>query len=328
MKKLLLLLSLSFYFIVCYAQNNPKEYYEYINKAELAICDFKYEKASKFYEKAFKEHTPFINDLFNATILNTKFTKNYNLSLQYSRTLLQRDFEIGWIYRDIPPEDSLIAKQLKILEDTVKSLTDKNLIRVIDEMGVDDQKYRTNYEEYEKNRTIDSVHYFKLIELFSKKGYLTEQNIGLFQYTPIHGILTHTAQHQFNPQNLLLKHVLDGDVYSKLYMKYYDLYMQYLGEPTIYCMGWQDIFISNDILFINYPENISKFNEERKKINISETWEDYLKKVKYQFLNKDFNFFTTSNTYFEESQLQKIIQEIDQEHQKGIYEREYIRKEK
>jgi hypothetical protein len=328
MKQLITTIIVLFCVFFLHGQKNVQKYYQYINKAELAICDFKYEKASKLYEKAFKEHTPFINDLFNAIKLNVKFTKNFSLSLQYSRTLLQRDFEIGWIYSDIAPDDSLIAKQFKILEDTVTSLTDKNLIMVIEEMGVDDQKYRTNYEEYEKNRIIDSVNYFKLIELFSKKGYLTEQNIGIFQSTPIHGILTHTAQHQFNPQNLLLEHVLDGDVYSKLYMKYYDLYMEYLGESTIYYLGWQDIYISNDILFINYPENIAQFNEARKKINMCETWEDYVKKVKYQFLIGNFQLYTIVQRFYEGNEVEQIIQEIDQEHQKGIYKREYIRKEK
>lgn len=328
MKQLITTIIVLFCISFLHGQKNVQKYYQYINNAELAICDFKYEKASKLYEKAFKVHAPFINDLFNAIKLNVKFTKNFSLSLQYSRTLLQRDFEIGWIYSDIAPEDSLIAKQFKILEDTVSSLTDKKLIMVIEEMGVDDQKYRTNYEEYEKNRTIDSVNYFKLIELFSKKGYLTEQNIGMFQSTPIHGILIHTAQHQFNPRNLLFKNVIDGDVNTKLYMNYYDIYMQYLGEPTIYCTGWLDVYISNRILFINYPEDIAQFNEERKKINMSETWEDYVKKVKYQFLNKDFNFYTTSNTFYEDSDLQKKLQEIDLEHQKGIYKREYIRREK
>lgn len=328
MKKLLLGLLLSFIFIVCYAQNNPKKYYEYINKAELAICDFKYEKASKFYEKAFKVHPPFINDLVNATRLNLKFTRNFNLSLKYSITLLQRDFEIDWAYEELPPKDSMITKQYKILKESVQSLTDKNLIKIIEEMGVDDQKYRTNYEEYDKNRTIDSINYLKLIELFSKKGYLTEQNIGLFQHSPIKGILIHTAQHQFNPRNLLFKNVIDGDVNTILYMKSYDIYMQYLGEPTIYCMSWLDVYISNGILFINYPNNIAQFNEERKKINMSETWEDYVKKVKYQFLNGNFQFYTRVEGFYEGNEVEQLIQEIDQEHQKGIYKREYIRREK
>lgn len=309
-------------------QNNTQKYFKYINKAELAICDFKYEKASKYYEKAFKTHTPFINDLFNATILNVKYTKKYDLSIQYSRTLLQRDFEIGWIYKEIPIDDSLIALQLKNLEDTVKSLTDKNLIMVIAEMGVDDQKYRTNYQEYERNKDIDSVNYFKLIELFSKKGYLTEENIGFFQGSPIHVIIIHTAQHKFNPQILLLKHVLVGDINTKLYMKYYDIYMEYIGEPTIYYLGWRDIYVSNNILFINYPENIVDFNEERKKINQSETWDDFIKKIKFQFLNKNFYFYTITETNYEDTVLQQKIQEIDEEHQKGIYKREYVIRKK
>jgi len=328
MKKLLLGLLLSFIFIVCYAQSNPKKYYKYINKAELAICDFKYEKASQYYEKAFKAHTPFINDLFIATIINVKFTKKYNLSMKYSRTLLQRDFEIGWIYSDIAPDDSLIAKQFKILEDTFKSLTDKNLKIIFEEMLVEDQKKaNTPQEKFDKSE-VYHTNFIKLFELFNEYGPLTEQKMGLYEYSPIHIILIHSAQKQMSPKELLLNHILNGDVYAKNYMKYYDLYMENLGKPTIYYLGWHDIYIANDILFINYPNNIAQFNEERKKINMSETWEDYVKKVKYQFLNGNFNFYTTSKTFYEESELQKIIQEIDQEHQNGIFKREYIRREK
>jgi hypothetical protein len=325
MKNKILFLFFSFIFVICYSQNNPKKYYEYINKAELAICDFKYEKASQYYKKAFKAHTPFINDLVNATTLNVKFTKNYNLSLNYALILLQRDFEIGWIYRDIPPEDSLIAMQLKILEDTVTSLTDKNLISILEQMVIEDQMYRTNQLEKERNYQIDSINYYKLFELFNVKDLVTEKNAGSFSQFKI--ILIHTSQQHMNPKILLIKNVMDGEFPIKQYMKIFDLYCENISEPSLYGTGWSDVYISNGILFINYPKNISHFNEERKKINMSETWEDYLKKVKYQFLYGNFQFYTRVEGYFEENVVEKHIQEIDQEHQNGIFKREYIRKD-
>ena len=309
-------------------QKNLQKYYQFINKAELAICDLKYEKASELYEKAFKEHTPFINDLFIATNINVKFTKKYNLSLNYAQILLQRDFEIGWIYRDIAPNDSLIAKQFKILEDTVRSLTNKNLKIIFEEMLVEDQKKANTPQEMYDKSEVYHTNFVKLFDLFNEYGSITEQKIGIYEYSPIHIILIHCAQNQMSPQELLLIHLLNGDVYVKNYMKYYDLYLEYINKPTIYYYGWRNLFIANDVLFINYPEDIEKFNEERQKINMSETWEDYLKKVKYQFLHKNFQFYNIVKTSYEETELQKIIQEIDQEHQKGIYKREYIRREK
>ena len=69
MNRFFLMFVLLFCIIFTSGQKSVKKYYDYINKAELAICDFKYEKASQYYEKAFHAITPFCNDLFNATIL-------------------------------------------------------------------------------------------------------------------------------------------------------------------------------------------------------------------------------------------------------------------
>lgn len=308
------------------AQSNPKKYYDYINKAELAICDFKYEKASKLYEKAFKAHTPFISDLFNATILNTKFTKNYNLSLQYSRTLLQRDFEIGWIYREIAPEDSLIAKKFKILEDTVTSLTNQNLISMLEQMIVEDQKYRLGERNNCKIMEVDLNNFLKIIDLNREFGPLNELKIG-FHYSYM-TLLLHFTQNLYSPKDLLLNSVINGDFNIKKYIELYDIYMEKMGNPITYGRSWGQVYSVDNILIINYPYNIKLINEERKKINMSETWEDYVKKVKYQFINGNFNFYSRIEGYYEEKEVEKLIQEIDQEHQKGIYKREYIRKVK
>ena len=309
-------------------QNNTQKYFKYINKAELAICDFKYEKASQYYEKAFHAITPFCNDLFNATILNVKFTKKYDLALNYSRQLLQKDFEIGWVYRLIDSKDSLIALKFKSLEDTVKSQTNKNLKLILEEMLEKDQKEATTPQEKYEKCLVHHTNFIKLFELTKEYGTLTEQIVGIYEYSPIHIILVHAAQAQMSPQELLLQDVLNGKIYAENYIKYYDLYLENIGKPTRFGYGWNPIFISNDILFIVHPDNINKTNNERNKINIAETWEDYVKKAKYQFLNNNFQLFTRVNVMQDEEEVTKMMQEIDEEHQKGIYKREYVIREK
>jgi hypothetical protein len=45
MNRFFLIFTLLFCILFSQGQKNVKKYYEYVNKAELAICDFKYEKA-------------------------------------------------------------------------------------------------------------------------------------------------------------------------------------------------------------------------------------------------------------------------------------------
>ena len=303
-----------------------KKYYEYVNKAELAICDFKYENASQYYEKAFNTHTPFNFDLYNAARLNVKFTKNFDLAFKYAKILLERDF--GGIYYAIDTTDTFNIQRFKNLEDSIKPLVNKNLMLILEEMLEEDQKEATTpQEQYEKCR-VHHTNFLKLFELTKEYGPLTEQKIGLYEYSPIHTILIHATQNQMSPKELLIQDVLNGNVYAENYMQYYDLYLENLGKSACYGYGWKSIFISNNILFIVYPDDIKKNNWERKKLNIAETWEDHVKKAKYQFLSGKFQIVPRANYMLDEEEVKKMMQEIDEEHQKGIYKREYVIREK
>ncbi|HPZ04117.1 MAG TPA: hypothetical protein PLH70_08250 [Bacteroidales bacterium] len=323
MKRLIFLISFLFCIIFSFGQDNVKKYYEYVNKAELAICDFQYEKAAQYYEKAFNSHTPFAFDLYNAARLNIKFTKNFDIALQYAKILKERDSD--GIYYAIDATDTINMQRFKSVEDGVKPLVNKELMSILDQMLKEDQKQaNTPQEKYEKYQNI----FVKLFELKKEYGPLTEQKIGLYEYSPIQTILIHAAQNQMSPQDLLLQDVLDGNVYAENYMHYFDLYLEYTGQTPRYGYGWFSIFISNDVLFIIHPDDIAKNNREREKINVAETWEDYVKKAKYQFLYGKFQIVPRSNYVTDEEEIKMMMQEIDEEHQKGIYKREYVVREK
>ncbi len=328
MNRIFLTITHLFCILFSYGQKNIKKYYKYVNKAELAICDFEYEKASQYYEKAFSAHTPFIFDLYNASRVNVKFTKNYDLALKYAKILQERNFEISAVYSAIDPKDSLVIQRFKNIEDSIKPLVNKNLMLILDQMLEEDQKEaKTSQEQYEKCK-IHHTNILKLAELKKEYGSLTEQKVGFYEYSPINIIMVHAAQNQMSPQELMLQDVLNGNINAENYMQYFDLYILNFGERTLYGTGWFDIYISNNILFINYPEDISKCNEARKKINIAETFEDYVKKAKYQYINGNFQMVTTCKTFMDEAELKQMMQEIDEEHQKGIYKREYVIREK
>lgn len=326
MKRLIFLISFLFCIIFSFGQDNVKKYYEYVNKAELAICDFQYEKAAQYYEKAFNSHTPFAFDLYNAARLNIKFTKNFDIALQYAKILKERDF--GGIYYEIDTADTFHVQCFKNVEDSVKPLVNKDLMLILDKMLEEDQKQASTPQEmYEKCR-VRHTHFVKLFKLKKEYGTLTEQKIGLYESSPIHIILIHAAQNQMSPQELLLQDVLDGNVYAENYMQFFDLYLENIGQSPRYGYGWFSIFISNDVLFIIHPDDVTKNNREREKINVAETWEDYVKKAKYQFLYGKFQIVPRSNYVTDEEEIKMMMQEIDEEHQKGIYKREYVVREK
>ena len=326
MKRLLFSTTLLICIIFAFGQNDVKKYYKYVNKAELAICDFQYEKAAQYYEKAFNSHTPFTFDLHNAARLNIKFTKNFDIALQYAKILKERDF--GEIYYAIDTTDIFNFQRFKNVEDSVKPLVNKELMSILDQMLEEDQKQASTPQEmYEKCR-VRRTNFVKLFELKKEYGPLTEQKIGLYEYSPIQTILVHAAQNQMSPQELLLQDVLDGNVYAENYMQYFDLYLENIGQSPRYGYGWFSIFISEDVLFIIYPDDIAKNNREREKINVAETWEDYVKKAKYQFLYGKFQIVPRNNYVTDEEKVKMMMQEIDEEHEKGIYKREYVIKQR
>ena len=322
MNRFFLMFVLLFCIIFTSGQKSVKKYYDYINKAELAICDFKYEKASQYYEKAFHAITPFCNDLFNATILNVKFTKKYDLALNYSRQLLQKDFEIGWVYNLIDPKDSLIALKFKSLEDTVKSQTNKNLKLILEEMLEEDQKWRHGEIDMCKIIEVDKNNFLKIVSLKKEFGALNEDIIGLnHNYKTL---LIHFAKNLYSPRELLISSVINGDFYIKDYIQLYDLYLEMIGETPIYGRSWGQIYSVKNVLIINYPDDIERVNKERKKILLNETWDEYMKKIKYQFQFNNFQLYSKVENWMSEEEINSLIKEIDEEHQKGIYKREYV----
>lgn len=326
MNRIFLTITLLFCILFSQGQKNVKKYYEYVNKAELAICDFKYEKASQYYEKAFHAHTPFTFDVYNAARLNIKFTKNFDLALKYAKILQERDF--AGIYYAIDTTDTFNIQRFKNLEDSIKPLVNKNLMLILDQMLEEDQKEATTPQEQYEKCMVHHTNFIKLFELKKEYGPFTEQKIGLYEYSPFQTILIHASQSQMSPQELLLEDVLNGNVNAENYMQYYDLYLENIGKTPCYGYGWTSIFISNDVMFIIYPDDINKTNCERKKINIAETWEDHVKKAKYQFLKGKFQIVPRANIFLDNEELKQMMKEIDEEHQKGIYKREYVIREK
>lgn len=57
---------------------------------------------------------------------------------------------------------------------------------------------------------------------------------------------------------------------------------------------------------MRHPDNIQKINKNRKKLNIAETWEDYIKKVMYVYYNHTpFRFYPRQTMIYGEQDVQE-----------------------
>ena len=101
MKKILftILLCLVFYALSAQSRKQVQEYYYWVNRAELAICDSNYESANECYDKAFHIQYPFPKDLLSAYSLNLKITKDFDRIQKYAKQLVEcGDYELSKRY--------------------------------------------------------------------------------------------------------------------------------------------------------------------------------------------------------------------------------------
>lgn len=76
------------------------------------------------------------------------------------------------------------------------------------------------------------------------------------------------------------------------------------------------------------PKNIAKINENRAKLNVAETWENYITKITYQFQTKKFYFHPLNYQHFGSDKLDEetakwLRAEIDEEYKNGEGRRRY-----
>ena len=66
------------------SRKQVRQYYYWINQAELAICDGEYANANKFYDEAFSIKFPFPKDLFSAYFFNLNITNDLERIQEYA----------------------------------------------------------------------------------------------------------------------------------------------------------------------------------------------------------------------------------------------------
>ena len=311
-----------------------KKYYYWVNKAELAICDSNYQEASDCYDKAFSFHRPFAKDASFAFKVNYQYLNNAERCLDCFKYLAQMGDEVDWYVNDTLKNVGLL-KQMKRMSDTTKCLLNPGLATALLEISRSDQAVR--WQQYEDQATafaafrkMDSINLIKIKEIYKTYPEISDYTAGT---SPILcAFYTHVSKaFLFDPKTILLKDVRKGILSANQYAFYEDewkcMYIDVqLGDSnnTIYGTNAYFIFMIDSLAFFLEPNNVKKINKERKRIGLSETWGDFIKKAKYVYTHDtEFHFIPRSNLWYlpEEAaaEIEERVKAINNGECKGSY---------
>lgn len=315
MKNRILLLAFILFSTLIFGQNPVQQYYYYINKAELAICDSKLEKASKYYRKAFALHRPFSQDLRRSFNLHYYLLGDTAEALKCAHRLTQTDYSI---YIDSIEHTSMYC-HIKTMDDTVKRTIISALRDSLKTLNDDDQHNRKSGKGEDMELYHENI--LRLKKLYDQYGSINELNAGAyFERNYIHILLLHYWQfHELFAGDIVWSSVLNGDFDARSFANLAsncvrDMQMSY---------GYDNHVIVNETLFIYDPESVKKINENKQEINLSETWDDYVKKMIFSFNRKrpHFNFMVFKRLMTDDDELEVATRmaEIDAGEVKGNY---------
>lgn len=295
MKKILFTTLLCSVLCVLSAQSRKQvqEYYYWINQAELAYDANQLEKSATFYERAFNQMVPFSRDINMYLLLYSYYHYGKaDVALNYAHTLAQRDDL--WPKRYIG--DTIFQNKLQVIKDTTVVLVTPLLKQALDSLFARDQSVRKsclNSDEMGRKAAItDSANMKILLDLFQQYGSVNECNAGERAYVIVELIFIHNSKTRDVdlPFYVLENAVKQGTYDARSYMHLYDDCMTWRSTPgqsqgTRYGTGFDHYMAYGNTLFIYPPDNILETNENRKSLGVSETWNDFEKKLIVTFMN-------------------------------------------
>jgi len=279
-------------------KDSIEQYHEFINEAELNICDNNYSKALENYYKAFSFiKSPFPLDLYHVVLLNTYMNKNKD-ALKYSRNLVKLGVNLKFFNQkplnklksDLSEWNKFI-KDYNLLHKFYKDNINFKLKKQIVRLNISDQK---NYCNIDINTgtipliNIQDTVFEKCYNIIKKFGYPNHDLIGInikndtdIIDSPEIVIFRHYFQESYRNLNelssLLLKEVYKGKLKPIHFMIWdefkYEPYPHYGSE--ILNKTNKGYYIKN--LKLNEKE-INRYNNNRKKIFMY-SYNDELKKL-------------------------------------------------
>ena len=280
-------------------QNNPKEYYKYINEAELACLQMSDEndlgqKAARCYEKAFAANRPFSKDLRQYLLLYSDNKQGrLDVALGCAHILAQR----GMLWPKWYDADTAFQRTLYLIKDTTRIITDPELVAALDSLRTRDRNFRNSVsrwddEIYQAAAALDSANMQSLVELFHQYGYINEDNAGELYASTIEIIFIHNSKTRTAelPFDVVEKAVKEGTYDARSYMDFYDECLNWrcqadTGCDTRYGLGFNSNIVIGNTLFIYPTGDVAEINANRKELGVSETYADYEKKLQAAFFH-------------------------------------------
>ena len=340
MKHLLLSISLCLLLGSAFAQSRKdvRQYYYWINQAELAICDNNYERASDCYHTAFTFKRACIRDAHFAFQLNSTYLYNLDRACEAFHFLAQAGtkayFKDGTPYLEDTTSHPDLWQSLKTISDTTLSLVNEDLYKALKEIARDDQNARMTCSIAGAiiDHT-DSLNYQKTRQLFQQYKDIDEYTSG--GAAMMTASFIHFAQLRLTtPDVFYEKMVKKGKLSATNYMQNFDYCYHCVftcDNKTTYGTDPSYTYVINNTFFIRYPDNVKQINKNRMKLNVAETWEDYVKKVMYVYhSDSPFRFYPLQMMFYGGQDIQEQMEKderarYDSGELKGAY---YIKEKK
>ena len=338
MKKILftILLCLVFYALSAQSRKQVRQYYYWINQAELAICDDNLQLADSLYTRAFSIKEPLAREMRTAFMVAIQ-TENNEKILQIAKCRIELGDEgLANSYQYLAQKfDSATYKQLLFIEENTPQTYHTEFDTILENLIERDQRYRIQGMGRSPEQFALDDENRKLIKQFYHEYPDFSEYVAGFYYMGMLGVvLLHAVQtDHYDLQPLLRKKVMAGIFPADKYMEFEAWWEDvHPGKEHHYGSGLNNIYYIGNTLFVEQPDNLKQIDKNREKLGLAETWQDAVKKRVWECEHN--TFFITgsrqSRIFGDEeddaAEVARLKQEIDAEHAAGDFHRMYYEK--
>jgi hypothetical protein len=338
MKKILftILLCLVFYALSAQSRKQVRQYYYWINQAELAICNDNLQLADSLYTRAFSIKKPLAREMRTAFWVAIQ-TGNHEKILQIAKCRIELGDEgLANSYQYMSPHfDTVVYQQLLDIEaQTIKTYCVK-FDTILEHIIERDQRYRIQGMGRSPEQFALDDENRKLIKQFYHEYPDFSEYVAGFYYMEMLGVvLLHAVQTgHYDLQPLLRKKVMAGIFPADNYMEFEAWWEDvHPGKEHHYGSELNNIYYIGNTLFVEQPDNLKQIDKNREKLGLAETWQDAVKKRVWECEHN--TYFITgsrqSRIFGDEeddaAEVARLKQEIDAEHAAGDFHRMYYEK--
>ena len=285
------------------------KYYTNIHKAERFILKENFKKASNAYFDAFEYiKNPFEMDLLNALECELLCKKSKDDRIGFIiKKIIEKTGEIPIVLSYNPYDAVFKDNELENLIANYEASIDSSFIKQIELLVNTDQDIRHKsmtehngyaYNEYYKDtiQYLDSINYYKIIELIKNQGYISEELIGGSNgWNKMFIIINHN-----NQRNALIpilhESVVAGTFDARIFAGILDI-CNYKFDNELYIS--QSIWFINEGIFFTgkYNNNtLAKINKRRSCIYL-DSFNNYQDKISWSIMNPQYFFNFASVKY-------------------------------